>query len=140
MTERQRLQRRKAEDEQKKKIVREAMRKIKLSNEAPGLPTPQSPQKRSWKMSDGPDNEEACFLCTQQRVFLPGVERLMVLLSRNYGICDNEAIALQLHNLFTEEIYHAGMGNWMLTTEMALEHIEGMHLLPLDPVRFSLIV
>jgi hypothetical protein len=136
MTERQRLARRKAEEAQKKKIVREAMRQIKLSNASTAAAAQTSP-KRSWKMSDGPENSEACFLCTHQRKYQQDVERLLSLLDRIYGLHKNEVVALRLHHYFKDEILTAEMGSWMLTAEMALEHIEGMHILPLDPARFA---
>ena len=46
-----------------------------------------------------------------------------------YGTCDNIELAQKLHLYFKENVYKSGQGMTMLTKEIALEHIEGMHTL-----------
>jgi len=74
-----------------------------------------------------------CFLCSWGNRFHDGVKakhvnRLFGILD-NYGACDNLELAKQLHLYFKEKVYKEGVGMVMLTTEIALEHIVGLHSL-----------
>lgn len=74
-----------------------------------------------------------CFLCAFGNRFHDGVKakkvnRLFDIVD-GYGMCDNMELAQQLHLYFKENVYKPGQGMTMLTKEIALEHIEGMHTL-----------
>jgi len=74
-----------------------------------------------------------CFLCAWGNRFHDGVKakkvnRLFDIVD-GYGMCDNIELAQQLHLYFKESVYKPGQGMSMLTKEIALEHIEGMHTL-----------
>lgn len=74
-----------------------------------------------------------CFLCAWGNRFHDGVKakhvnKLFAILD-NYGACDNIELAMQLHLYFKEKVYRAEKGMCMLTAQIALEHITGVHSL-----------
>lgn len=74
-----------------------------------------------------------CFLCAFGNRFHDGVKakkvnRLFDIMD-GYGMCHNIELAQQLELYFKENVYKPGQGMTMLTKEIALEHIEGMHTL-----------
>jgi hypothetical protein len=122
MTSQQRLLRRKAEKRRELALVKELMKKVKLSNEAASARGSQS---------DTP----SCFLCSQEGSFTTERGELHLLIHHKYSVCENERLALGLHHLFTERLYRPEMARYALSEEMALEHLEGLHLLPVDRAR-----
>lgn len=74
-----------------------------------------------------------CFLCSWGNRFHDGVKakhvNVLFGILDNYGACDNIELAMQIHLYFKEKVYRSEKGMCMLTTEIALEHIVGMHSL-----------
>jgi len=73
-----------------------------------------------------------CFLCSWSNESHDGIEtshsnRLTAIIKENYGVHRNREVARELHLYFKNEIYRPGTGMPMLTTAMALEHIEELH-------------
>jgi hypothetical protein len=88
-------------------------------------------QKRPRVAYDTEDRPE-CFLCSWGNVYHDGIEaphinKLTAIIKENYGVHHNREIARELHLYFKNEIYRPGTGMTMLTTAVALEHIEQLH-------------
>jgi hypothetical protein len=126
MTSQQRLLRRKAEKRRELALVKELMKKVKLSNDAAAAAA-----AARGSQSDGP----SCFLCSQEDSFTTERGELHLLIHHKYGVCENERLAQGLHHHFTERLYRPEMARYALSEEMALEHLEGLHLLPVDRAR-----
>lgn len=74
-----------------------------------------------------------CFLCAWGNKFHDGIKakhvnRLMDIMDE-YGKCSNIELAGMLHLYFKHKVYKPEEGMGMLTKEVALEHIEGLHSL-----------
>jgi hypothetical protein len=75
-----------------------------------------------------------CFLCGwgnkyHDGIDAPHVNKLIEIIDTNYGVHHNREIANEMHLYFKYEVYDPASGMQMLTREVALEHIEGMHSL-----------
>lgn len=74
-----------------------------------------------------------CFLCAWGNRFHDGVKakhvNILFGILDNFGSCANEELAMQLHLYFKEHVYREEKRMSMLTVEIALEHIVGMHSL-----------
>lgn len=74
-----------------------------------------------------------CFLCAWGNKFHDGIKakhvnNLMDIMDE-YGKCSNVELAGMLHLYFKNKVYKPEEGMSMLTKEVALEHIEGLHSL-----------
>lgn len=74
-----------------------------------------------------------CFLCSWGNRHHDGIKAKDVNVLHDimdqYAGCDNIELALQMHLYFKQKIWRANTGMTMLTKEIALEHIEGLHSL-----------
>lgn len=73
-----------------------------------------------------------CFLCAWGNKFHDGIEapqmiELWNIFHQNYGSHHNKEIAQEMHLYFKKYIYDPRAGMRMLTREIILEHIEGLH-------------
>ncbi len=115
------------DDEARERAERREHRRARERQERREHPS----EARGYDVGGG---DRLCFLCSfgskrHDKLKHEHVAYLRALLKETYGSHSNAAVARAMHQYFREEIWRPGCGLPMLTTAMALEHIEGLHTL-----------
>ena len=132
MSERETRSEQDEEDEHAPRQRREKRRR--LTSVADGGDGGDDRRKRQCTREYDTRTRNECFLCAWGNKFHDGIEaphvnKLIDIIHVNYGVHHNKEIANELHLYFKHEIYDAASGMEMLTRQVALEHIEGLHTL-----------
>lgn len=108
----------------------------KSSSNDPAIQARRKERVRKLVQSPAYDTQEReeCFLCSWGNRHHDGIKAKYVnalhdIMEQQYNVCNNVDLALQLELYYKKKVYRPNCGMSMLTKEIALEHIEGLHSL-----------